>query len=163
MSETNPILKEALRLAPDLEITASMREAADANPDPKQTAARLQGRIEDWRKDFARDAEPSFDPEFIPYATVLSEIDLSKNYGSYAIGLSTQMAQLGRRDNFALGRHVGRQEVGPQLGLVELAYKELLGRVPDRTGFKHYQDRLDAGEPIFEIIRDIELSPEAQG
>lgn len=48
-------------------------------------------------------------------------------------------------------------------GLVELCYEELLGRPSDGPGFKHYQDRLDAGEPRYQIIRDIELSPEALG
>lgn len=49
-----------------------------------------------------------------------------------------------------------------QLGLVELAYKEILGRTPDGPGWEHYKNMLSEGVPRWQVIQYIELSPEAR-
>lgn len=45
--------------------------------------------------------------------------------------------------------------------VISVLYRGFLGRWPDAPGRAHYQRQIDEGRPMWEIVREIELSEEA--
>jgi len=130
--------------------------------DPAKVASSLESYMLDLKEDAARYLAPAgVKPEDITNEEALSAI---VEFGGWK-GTSGQDADQARRLGSLSLVEIGKRLAPPQKGLIELCYEDILKRKLDKSGLRHYQDRLDTGgegNSILDIIRDIYLSPEAE-
>lgn len=147
----------------DADLKAEISEAGRTITDPKQLAAWMSshgiGRSAmsaatgaDWRavQDKQRAAVRDVAPE--EYARLSLPLT-PENYP----GDASRWAEYRPGDIYIERLSAALQDT------VAVLYADILGRWPDAAGRAHYEGQLAAGRPRWEIVREIELSEEAQG
>lgn len=133
----------------------------DNPPDFESMREAIPAQVEDIKHEIANDLDlpdPSVIPNYMAYPILRFHVN-SRGFGGTK---GFMFGNMTRKHALELGIILGKQE---QKGLIELCYEELLQRDSDGAGFKHYSDREKAGGPgnmKHDIVRDIELSPEAR-
>lgn len=164
----NVVEQKVKELAPDYELNSwqetninGLIESSAAD----LAAERLPDLLEDIKGDFLKGLPPfmSFitrdDIENKHAMEIVTFRTAAKGYASsdkeWAVKDMSAVSAMEIMENALESTIVDEFEFIPEV------YKLILDRYPDLEGEVHYQERLDNGEYYYEIIRDIELSPEA--
>lgn len=159
---SNPIITELARLYPDYTLSAQKVREADKAKDPAEVAKHLESLIAQLREKMRNQLGVTD----VPIDRIVPLMSLNVVITGYSTMTDSQLLDgYSKGEAFALGRQAAVQPAHvPQKGLVEMCYEDILQRESDIEGFKHYQDRIDAGGPnnsTLDLVRDIYWSPEA--
>lgn len=156
------IIEQAIHaIDPDYEITAKQQREIDSADDPEGVAAVLAEQVALNRKLIAQGFNVS--PEHVTAANGLSVAVLSRPVANrVGSGVAERVAEMVPvRRALEIGRRSAAKpdETDP----VTWAFRRFLGRDPQSLGMNHYTAELARGRPVWDIIREIELSDEARG
>ena len=162
--QTNAIFQEMQRLSPGYEPDFFQARAILAASNPVEVARTLQSQIEDLKEDASRYlAIAGVEARHIQNDEALRGLRRFREVLSASGKDKSQARNLGSLNLVAIGKRVGAvQAIPAQLDFVSRLYLKFLKRLPSQLALYHYRDELDGGRPAWTIVREIELSAEAQ-
>lgn len=126
--------------------------------DPEFNASLLRGQVSHLR---ARISSALGIPlRYVTVLDVLPKIDFTLPVARASISDIIAIRMMTRRELTEIGLRYGRDHV-VQNDIVAAFYAHLLGREPDAAGREFYNNQVRNGRPVWEIIKEIELSYEA--
>lgn len=162
------IEEKVKELVPDYELSnfqlSNIEDLVDSGAD-YQAAEWLPELLEDVKEDFLKGLPP--------FMSFITKEDIENKHAmelvtfkTAARGYASSDKEWAVKDMSAVSameimENALESTIVDEFEFIPEVYKLILGRYPDTEGEAHYQERVDNGEYYYEIIRDIELSPEA--
>ena len=147
-------------MAPGYELDAVQRKQVEEHDDPESYAKILERRMNDVRDDAVRYLSKAAPDLGITAADITNHDAMAGirvfKYGGIHGDDEGQLDAMGPIVLMRIARRTA--DVDP----VTWAFRRFLGRDPKALGMNHYTAELANGRPVWEIMREIELSDEAR-